>query len=62
MAQLNIMDFSTRGNAMIQDHPEGLMRKNTLHIQRKNCVSRDTEEKQLLDHMGQWGYDWECRL
>ena len=44
---------------MIQDNAEGLMRKNAIHIQRKNCGSRNTERKQLLDHMGQWGYDWD---
>ena len=59
---LNIMDFSNSIIAMFQDNSEGLMRKNTIHIQRKNCESRITEEKQLLDHMSQWGYDLGCRL
>ena len=60
VVQSNVMDFSTSCNAMIQDNAEGLMRKNTIHIQRKNCESRNKEEKQLLDHMGQ--YDWGCGL
>ena len=61
-AQLNIMDFSTSSNAMTQDISEGPMRKKGIHIQRKSCGSRNTEEKQLPDHMGQWGYDGGCRL
>ena len=56
------MDFSTSSNVMIQDISEGPMKKNVIHIYRKNGGSRNTEEKQLLDHMGPWGYDWGCRL
>ena len=56
------MDFSTSSNAKIQNNVEGLMRENTIHMQRKNCGCRNVEEKQLLDHMGRWGYDWGCRL
>ena len=61
-AKSNVMDFSTNSNAMIQDNSEGPMRKNAIHSQRKNCGSRNTEEKQLFDHLGRWGYDWGCRL
>ena len=50
------MDFATSSNAMIQDNPEGLVRKNAIHIKRKNCLSRNAEEKQTYDlsheHMG----------
>ena len=62
MAQLNVIDFSTCSNAMIQDISEGPMRKNAVHIQRKNCGSKNTEEKQLLDYMGQWRFVWGYRL
>ena len=51
VAQLNVMDFSTGSNAMIQDNAEGLMRKNTIPIQRKNYGNRNTEEKHMIDHM-----------
>ena len=46
------MDFSISSNAMIQNNAEGLMRKKATHTQRKNCGSRNTEEKQLLKLMG----------
>ena len=36
------MDFSTSSNAKIQNNAEGLMRKKAIHIQRKNCGSRNT--------------------
>ena len=62
MAQLNIMDFSTGSKTMIQDNSEGLMRRNSSQIQRMNCGNRKTEKQQLLDHMGQWGYDGGCRF
>ena len=58
MAESNVMDFSTSSNAVIQDISKGPMGTNAVHIQRKNCGSRNTEGKQLLDHMGQWGFDW----
>ena len=48
----NVMDFFTSCNAMTQNNAEGLMRKKAIHIQRKNCGRRNTEEKQLLEHMG----------
>ena len=60
VAQSNVMDFSISSNAMIQDN--SVMRKNASHIQRKNCGNRYTELKQLLDHIFQRGYDWECKL
>ena len=48
----NLIDFSTSNNSLIQNNSEGLMRKKANHIHRKNCGSRNTEEKQLLKHMG----------
>ena len=36
---------------MIQDYPEELVRKNAIHIQRKNCGSRNAEEKHIIDYM-----------
>ena len=48
-----IMDFSTSScNAKTQNNAERLIRKKAIHIQRKNCESRNTEEKQLLELMG----------
>ena len=38
-------------NTMIQNNAEGLMRKKAIHLQRKNCGSRNTEEKQMLEIM-----------
>ena len=58
MAQLNIIDFSASSNAMTQDNPEELMRKNTIHIQRKNCGNKNTAEKDMSGHVVWWGYDW----
>ena len=52
MVQLSTMDFSVSNNARIQNNTEGLMRKKSIHIQRKNCGSRNTEEKQVIEHMG----------
>ena len=54
------MDFSTRRcNAKTQNNAEGLLKKRAAtHIQRKNCGSRNTEEKQLPELMGGWGYYW----
>ena len=46
------MYFSISSKAMIQKNAEGLMRKRAIHIQKKNCGSRNIEEKQLLEHMG----------
>ena len=61
MVQSNIMDFSTRSNAMIQNNAEGLMRKNAIHIQRKNCGSRNMKKKKnclikRVDGKYGWGY------
>ena len=39
------MDFSTSSNATIQNDAEGLMRKKAIHIQRKNCGTRNTQKK-----------------
>ena len=50
VTQSNIMDFSNNSIAMIPDNIEGLMRKNTIHIQRKNCGSRNAEEKHGQSH------------
>ena len=50
------MDFSTSSNAMIQNNGKGHMRKNAIHIQTKNCGSKNTEAKQLLEHMCWWRY------
>ena len=55
--QLNVMDFSISSSAMTQDNSERLMRKNTIHIQRKNCGTRNAEEKNMIDYMVRWGYD-----
>ena len=55
VVQSNIMEFSTISNAVIQNNAEGLMRKKAIHIQRKNCGSRNTEEKQLLETHGFMG-------
>ena len=51
------MDFFTsRCNAKTQNNAEGLRKKKATHIQRKNCGSRNIEEKQLLELMGGWGF------
>ena len=60
MAQLNVIHFPTSSNAMTQYNSEGLMRKNAIHIQGKNCGNRNAEEKHMIDHMGQGAYDWGC--
>ena len=39
-------------NATTQDNSVGLIEKNSIHMQRKNYRSGNTEEKQLLEHMG----------
>ena len=52
MVKSNVMDSSASSNALIQDNYMGLMRKNTIHMQRKNYRSGNTEEKQLHEHMG----------
>ena len=49
VVQWNIMDFSTSSNAMTQDNAEGLWRKNAIHTQRKNCGSRKTLEKYMIN-------------
>ena len=46
------MDSSTSRNALIQDNSERLIEKKDIHIQRKNYRSGNTEEKQLLEHIG----------
>ena len=46
------MYFSTSSNALIQNNAEGLMIKKAVYIEGKNCGSRNTEEKGLLEHMG----------
>ena len=61
LVKSNVMDSSASSNALIQDNYEGPLRKNTIHMQRKNHRSGNTEDKQLLEHMGRWGYDWACR-
>ena len=53
---------SASSNALIQDNYEGTMRKITIHMQRKNHRSGNTEEKQLCEHMGWCGHDLGCRL
>ena len=58
MAESNTIDFSNSSDAMIQDDPEKLMRKNAIHNQRKNCGNRNAEEKHMIDYVVQWGYDW----
>ena len=56
------MDFFTSSyNAKTQNKAEGLMKKKATHIQRKNCGSRNTEEKQLPELMGGWGHYWGYR-
>ena len=49
LVQSNIVDFSTSScNAKTQNNAEGLLKKRAAtHIQKKNCGSRNTEEKQL---------------
>ena len=51
MAQLKVMDFSTSSNAMIQDNPKELRRKNTIYIQRKNFGTRNVLEKYMINHV-----------
>ena len=52
------MDFSISScNAKTQNNAEGLLKKKATHIQ-KNCGSSNTEEKQLPELMGGWGYYW----
>ena len=55
------MDFSTSScNAKTQSNAEGLLKKRAAtHIQ--NCGNRNTEEKQLPELMGGWGYYWGYR-
>ena len=45
VAQLNVMDFSTSSNAIIQDNSEGLMRKNTKFTSRERTAGVETEKK-----------------
>ena len=52
MVKSNVMDSSASSDALIQDNCEGLIEKNDIHMQRKNYRSGNTEEKQLLEHMG----------
>ena len=52
LVKSNVIDSSASSNAMIQDNCEGLIEKNTIHMQRKNYRSGNTEEKQLLKCMG----------
>ena len=61
--RLNVMDFSTSScNAKTQNNAEGLLKKRAAtHIQRKNCGSRNTDEKQLSELMDGWGYYWGYR-
>ena len=63
MVNLNVMDFSTSScHAKTQSNAEGLLKKRAAtHIQRKNSGSGNTEEKQLLELMGGWGYYWGYR-
>ena len=52
LVKSNIMDFPTSScNAKTQNNAEGLMRKKAIHIQRKNCESRNTGEKHFS---GSW--------
>ena len=44
MAQLNVMDFSTSSNAMIQDNSEGLVRK-TISTSRESTVGVETQQR-----------------
>ena len=48
MVQSNIMGFSTSNNAMIQNSAEGLMRKNTIHIQSRNVGTERQKKKNCL--------------
>ena len=57
MAQSNVINFSTSSNSMVQDNPEELVRKNTIHIQRKNCGNRNEFEKYMLHPIVRWGCD-----
>ena len=41
VVKLNVTNFSTSSNAIIQNNVEGFMRKKATHIQRKNCGSRN---------------------
>ena len=43
------MDFSSSSNTVIQKNTEGLMIKKAIHIRRKNCGSRNTEENNCLN-------------
>ena len=52
MIKSNVMDSSASSNVLIQDNSEGLIENNAIHMQRKNYRSGNTEEKQLLEHMG----------
>ena len=61
MVKLSVMDSSASSNGLIQDNSEGLIEKNDIYMQRKNYRSGNTEEKQLLEHMG-CGHDLGCRL
>ena len=45
------MDFSASSNALIQDNSEGFIEKNDIHMQRKNYMSGNPEETQLLESM-----------
>ena len=45
------MVFFTNSNAMIQDNPEEFGRKKAIHIQRKNCGTRNALEKYMLNHI-----------
>ena len=61
MAQLNVINLSTSSNAMIQDNPDELSTKNAVHIQRKNCGSRNTEINHVIilingDMIGEVGF------
>ena len=48
--------------AIIQENPEGFIRKNSINNKGKNCGSRNAEEKHMIDHIVEWGYDWACWL
>ena len=62
MVKSNIMDFTSSCKAKTQNNAEGLLKKRAAtHIQRKNCGSSNTEEKQLPELMGGWGYYWGYR-
>ena len=53
------MDSSGSSNARIQDNYEGPMRKNTIHMQRKNYRSGNTEEKQFMNTWDDETMIWE---